>query len=250
MIRTIISFIAPMFVFIAAPGITSASSSSKGESKIVASVQEFDQSHQTWTFFLQKFVRINGPASTIDYKAIKNDSKDLQEYIKSLEGVSQDGFSGFSQHERLAFLINAYNAFTVKLIVDHYPVKSIKDIGERSISNPTGSPWKTKFFNLLGEKRHLDNIEHDMIRKQFNEPRIHFAVNCASVGCPALRNEAFIASQLDKQLEDAALDFISDKNRNRYNPETKQLELSSIFKWYGDAVSPGFWPVGTSNVRC
>lgn len=234
MIRTILSLTALVFVFIAAPEITLASSSAKNDSKIVASIQEFDHTHQTWTSFLKKFVRINGPSSTIDYKAIKNEPKDLQEYVKSLEGLSQDGFSRFSQHERLAFLINAYNAFTVKLIVDNYPVKSIKDISERSLSNPTGSPWKIKFFNFLGEKRHLDNIEHDMIRKQFNEPRIHFAVNCASVGCPALRNEAFVAAQLEKQLEDAALSFISDKIRNRYNPETQQLELSSIFKWYGD----------------
>lgn len=201
--------------------------------RVIASVREFDHSHQAWTIFLQKHVNVKGPASTIDYKSIKNDPKDFNEYLKSLTAVSQDEFNRFSQNERLAFLINAYNAFTVKLVVDHYPVKSIKDIGERSFSNPTASPWKTKFFNLLGEKRHLDNIEHDMIRKQFNEPRIHFAVNCASVGCPALRNEAFIASQLEKQLEDAAVSFISDKTRNRYSSETKKLELSSIFKWYG-----------------
>lgn len=208
--------------------LASDSEKSTHETRVISSVREFDHSHQAWTVFLQKHVNMKGPASTIDYKSIKNDPKDLNEYLKSLEAVSQDEFNRFSQNDKLAFLINAYNAFTVKLIVDHYPVKSIKDIGSLF-----SSPWKKKFFRLLGEERHLDNIEHDMIRKQFNEPRIHFAVNCASVGCPALRNEAFVASQLDKQLEDAAVSFISDKTRNRYSSEAKKLELSSIFKWYG-----------------
>ena len=204
------------------------SEKSTHETRVIASVREFDHSHQAWTIFLQKHVNVKGSASTIDYKSIKGDPKDLNEYLKSLEAVSQGEFSRFSENERLAFLINAYNALTVKLIVDHYPVKSIKDIGSLF-----SSPWKKKFFRLLGEERHLDNIEHDMIRKQFNEPRIHFALNCASVGCPALRNEAFVASQLERQLEDASVGFVSDKTRNRYSPETKKLELSAIFKWYG-----------------
>lgn len=194
---------------------------------------EFDQSHQAWTVYLQKHVRVKGAASTVDYKSIKKDPKELQEYLQSLEAVSQSEFDRFSENEKLAFLINSYNAFTVKLIADHYPVKSIKDIGERSFSNPTASPWKEKFFRLFGEERHLDNIEHDMIRERFNEPRIHFAVVCASIGCPALRNEAFVATNVEKQLEDSAQNFLSDTSRNRYSPETKKLELSSIFKWYG-----------------
>ncbi|MGE3759221.1 MAG: DUF547 domain-containing protein [Pseudobdellovibrionaceae bacterium] len=188
----------------------------------------FDQTHSMWTQFLQKHVKKSAHSSTVNYKEIKRDPSKLETYLKALESVSQDEFNRFSNDERLAFLINSYNAFTVKLIVDHYPVKSIKDIGSLF-----SSPWKKKFFRLLGEERSLDNIEHDMIRKQFNEPRIHFAVNCASVGCPALRDEAFVASGLDKQLEDASVSFLSDKTRNRYNPETKKLELSSIFKWYG-----------------
>lgn len=194
---------------------------------------EFDQSHQGWTTYLQKHVSVKGAASTVDYKSIKRDPKELQEYLQSLGAVSKGEFDRFSENEKLAFLINAYNAYTVKLVADHYPVKSIKDIGERSFSNPTASPWKKKFFQLFGEERSLDNIEHDMIRKQFNEPRIHFAVVCASVGCPALRSEAFVATKIEKQLEESAQNFLSDKGRNRYLPEAKKLELSSIFKWYG-----------------
>ena len=191
-------------------------------------IDKFDQSHLMWTHVLQKYVKESGYASAVDYKGIKSDPSKLDAYLKALEAVSQEQFNRFSNDEKLAFLINAYNAFTVKLIVDHYPVKSINDIGSFF-----SSPWKKKFFKLLGEERTLDNVEHDIIRKQFNEPRIHFAVNCASVGCPALRNEAFTASHLDKQLEDASVKFLSDKNRNRYDSKTRKLELSSIFKWYG-----------------
>lgn len=228
MICTKFLFVTIALVFTVATGVGTASGSSKSEPKTMISIREFDQSHQAWTFVLQKHVRVTGPASTIDYKSIKSDPKALLDYLKTLEDLSQDEFSRFSQNEKLAFLINAYNAFTVKLIVDHYPINSIKDIGSR-----LSGPWSKKFFRLLGEVRHLDNIEHDMIRKQFNEPRIHFAVNCASVGCPALRNEAFTASPIDKQLEDASVSFLTDKSRNRYNPKAKRLELSSIFKWYG-----------------
>lgn len=191
-------------------------------------IGNFDQSHLTWTQVLKKYVKESGYASTVDYKRIKSDPSQLNAYLKALEMVSQEQFNLFSNDEKLAFLINAYNAFTVKLIVDHYPVKTIKDIGSLF-----SSPWKKKFFKLLGEERSLDNLEHDLIRKQFNEPRIHFAVNCASVGCPALKDEAFTASHLDKQLEDASINFLSDKTRNQYDSKARKLELSSIFKWYG-----------------
>ncbi len=194
----------------------------------------FDHTHKAWTTFLQKHVRIKGAASTVEYKSIKSDPQELKNYLGTLEIVTQSEFAKFSEQEKLAFLINAYNAFTIKLIVDHYPVKSIKDAGTRSLSNLGANPWKTKFFKLLGKEQHLDNVEHDMIRMLFNEPRIHFAVVCASIGCPALRNEAFQASQIDRQLEEAATSFLSDTTRNRYVPDAKKLELSSIFKWYRD----------------
>ena len=200
----------------------------------------FDQSHLMWSQVLQKVVKKSGNTSTVNYKEIKSDPSQLNAYLKTLESVSEEKFSRFSNDEKLAFLINAYNAFTLKLIVDHYPVKSIKDTGSLF-----ASPWKRKFFHLFGEERHLDNVEHDMIRKWFNEPRIHFAVNCASIGCPALRNEAFTASQLDKQLEEASVDFLSDKTRNRFNPDTKKLELSSIFKWYGSDFPKKFGSLET-----
>lgn len=189
----------------------------------------FDHSHKPWSDFLKQFVVAVGHESRVNYTKVKASREKLDAYLKTLERVSKSDFDRFSEPQKLAFLINAYNAFTIELIVDHYPVKSIKDTGSL-----LKSPWKIQFFTLLGEKRYLDNIEHDMVRKWFNEPRIHFALVCASKGCPALRTEAFTAEQLERQLQDAAKNFVTDKNKNRYSKAQNQLEISSIFRWYGE----------------
>ncbi len=195
----------------------------------------FDHSHSVWASVLKKIVSAKGPTTQVNYKSLKAEPAELLKYLQTLEGVSQAEYDVFTESQKLAFLINAYNAFTVKLIVDHYPVKSIKDIG-----SVFSSPWKKKFFKLLGQKRHLDNIEHDLIRKNFNEPRIHFSVVCASVGCPALRAEPFVAARLEAQLESATHDFLSDSSRNRYLADSKTLEISSIFDWYGGDFTKKF----------
>ncbi|MEO2197587.1 MAG: DUF547 domain-containing protein, partial [bacterium] len=114
-----------------------------------------------------------------------------------------------------------------------YPLTSIKDLG-----GWFSSPWKKRFFTLLGKNRHLDDIEHGIIRKQFDEPRIHFAVNCAAIGCPPLRTEAYVASRLDAQLEDNTRVFLRDERRNRY--EDGVLRLSELLDWYeGDFKRDG-----------
>lgn len=189
----------------------------------------FDHTHADWTAFLSKYVVLDKTKSQVRYQQIKNESSGLLNYIKSLQLVTKADYAKFSDLEKLAFLINAYNAFTIQLIIDHYPVKSIKDIG-----GFLSSPWKKKFFNLLEDKRSLDEIEHEMIRKNFNEPRIHFAVVCASIGCPALLDVAYRADRIEEQLEGSALRFLGDQSRNRFVATKKTLEISSIFKWYGD----------------
>lgn len=194
----------------------------------------FDHSHQKWNAVLQKAVVVRGHASWVNYKSIKEKPQELTEYLASLEAVTKDEFSHFSNDEKLAFLINSYNALTVKLIVEHYPTTSIKNTGVRTLSNLSASPWKNVFFKLLGGDRYLDYIEHEILRKSFNEPRIHFALVCASISCPALQTEAYTASHLDHQFEKAAENFLTDQERNRYIPGGSRLELSSIFKWYGD----------------
>ncbi len=193
------------------------------------SLAAFDQTHAQWSSVLKSSVVQKGLATQVNYKAIKANPVIFEAYLSSLSAVTDAEFLTFTENQKLAFLINGYNAFTVKLIVDNYPVKSIRDLG-----SVFSSAWKKKFFKLFGLDRNLDNVEHDMIRKSFNEPRIHFAVVCASVGCPALRVEAYQASRLEAQLESAAHDFLSDTTRNRFLSDSKKLEISSIFKWYGD----------------
>lgn len=138
--------------------------------------------------------------------------------------------------QKLAFLINACNGWTVELILTRYPdLESIKDLGSLF-----QSPWKKKFFFLLGEKRSLDDIEHGLIRGsgRYNDPRIHFAVNCASIGCPALKNQAYRGDILEEQLEEATRLFLSDKSRNRLR--NRELQISSIFKWYREDFERGW----------
>jgi hypothetical protein len=147
--------------------------------------------------------------------------------------VTPAQFQALAKPEQMAFLINTYNGFTVELILTQYPkLKSIKDLGSF-----IQSPWKKKFFKLLGEDRHLDWIEHEQLRPNYAEPRIHAAVNCASIGCPALRDEAFTAARLDAQLEDGMKRFMSDRTRNRV--ANGQLEVSSIFKWFKEDFEKG-----------
>ena len=169
-----------------------------------------------------------GKASVVDYAGMQNDKAKLANYLKATSKVSQSEFNRWNKEEQLAFLINVYNAGTVDLVLTKYPnIKSIKDIG-----GMFGSPWKQDFISLLGKTRSLDDIEHNLIRgsKRYNEPRIHFAVNCASIGCPALQDDAFTGKHLDKQLEQVTSKFLADDSRNRIDGNT--LEISPIFKWY------------------
>jgi hypothetical protein len=188
----------------------------------------FDHDHSKFNEILSSFTTVKDKQTSVYYEEIKKNDKALDSYLNELETLKRSQFKAFSKDERLAFWINAYNAYTIKLIVDNYPVKSIKDIG-----GWFGSPWKKKFINIFGKKISLDGIEHDIIRKKFNEPRIHFAVNCASVGCPSILPVAFVASKLDIQLDKAAKNFLSNPIKNKYNSETNTLHLSKIFAWYG-----------------
>jgi len=190
----------------------------------------FDQSHTKFTELLRAHVVWidGGSASRVDYAAIKSNPALLTQYLSEVAAVTQQQYDEFSKAQQLAFLINAYNAYTIQFILTKYPdLKSIKDLGSLF-----SSPWKKKRFPLLGEKRSLDEIEHDMIRKPgvFDDPRIHMAVNCASIGCPALRDEAYVADRLDAQLDDSVRRFLSDRSRNR--ADDRGLWVSKIFDWY------------------
>lgn len=189
----------------------------------------FDHSHDAFTQVLQKVVHPQGRASRVDYRQLTQDPDRLSTYLATLSSVSQQQFNGFTKPRQLAFLINAYNGYQLKLVIDNYPIGSIKDVG-----NFFRSPWDIEFFQLFGDDASLNLIEHGMIREQFNEPRIHFAVNCASISCPPLQRVAFQAVQLDEQLEAATVNFLNDKSVNRVDPNSNRLLVSKIFDWYGE----------------
>ena len=194
------------------------------------SAQGFDHSHKAWDALLKKDVVLlqGGKTSQVRYADFAKDRPALKAYLDTLSKVPEAQFSAWTKGERMAFLINAYNGFTVEKILTRYPnLKSIKDFGA-----VFGNPWKDKFFTLFGRESFLDQIEHETLRKPgaYNELRVHYAVNCASIGCPMLREEAYTADKLEGQLEEQAVRFLSDRSRNRF--ESGKLEVSKIFDWF------------------
>lgn len=180
-------------------------------------------SHTIWNVLLKNNVSTSG---SVDYKGFINQKDKLEEYLNLLSKNEPKGT--WSKNEKMAYWINAYNAFTIQLIIDNYPLESIKDIAGKIYK--VNTPWDVKFIEI-GEKTYdLNNIEHSILRKKFNDPRIHFAINCASVSCPNLRNEAFTSDKLDKQLEEQATKFVNDRSKNTLS--NSNIELSKIFSWF------------------
>ena len=202
---------------------------------------DFDHTYAAWDALLKKHVRwlADQKQSRVDYAGLATDRAQLQQVLARWSALTPQQFAGFSREQKMAFLINAYNGFTVELILTRYPnLKSIKELGSLF-----QSPWKKKFFRLLGEERHLDWIEHEQLRPLYKDWRVHAAVNCASVGCPALRPEAFTARQLDAQLDDGMKRFMSGRTRNRFTDG--RAEISEIFKWFQEDFQQGHRGVGS-----
>lgn len=179
----------------------------------------FDQAHRAWSGILKTYTE----DGFVDYSALKESGGDLESYLKAIEKVSNDEYARWSKDEKAAFWINAYNAFTIQTVVDHYPKKSIKQIP---------NVWDKKRFTTLGQQWSLNQIEHKILRKEFSEPRIHFALVCASLGCPTLRGEPYTAGDLNSQLDSQVRSFMADTGKARYDRNSDTLRLSPIFKWY------------------
>ncbi len=163
----------------------------------------------------------------VDYTGLKNDEGKLDRYLEYFAGTDPEHMS---KNDRFAFYINAYNAYTLKLILDNFkndrPPASIKDIGGFFTK-----PWSIKFAKIGGKTLTLDNIEHDILRPTFNDPRVHFAVNCASKSCPPLISEPYSGAKLNEQLDASTIAFLHNYRENRLEGNT--LYVSSIFKWFG-----------------
>jgi len=172
----------------------------------------------------------------VDYRGFLQDRTELTGYLDQLSKNAPNPET-WSRDAQLAYWINAYNAYTIELILEHYPVQSIRDIGSKIMIPNIVSPWDIKFIEIGNEKYDLNNIEHSIIRKQFDEPRIHFAVICAAHSCPQLRNEAYTAKNLEQQLGEDARNFINDPSRNKI--QTDKVQLSKLFSWYKGDFTKG-----------
>ena len=191
--------------------------------KLALAAGEFD--HTILDTLLRKHVNDRG---MVNYPALRSDGRALDEYVATLGGADM---RKLGRDEQLAMLINAYNAFTLKLIVEHYPVASIKDI-------PEAKRWKARRWRLAGRTVSLDDIEHEWIRVQFADPRIHFALVCAAKSCPPLRREAYLGSRLDEQLTEQARYVHTHGSWLQFRSDSGELRLTRLYQWYGKDFQP------------
>lgn len=204
-------------LFIVSQAIYSQSATDGPETK-----DDKEKIHRPFDILLQIYVDGN----RFDYRSLyrnKTDLKRLHDYVEAMEVTDP---SAWEEGAALAYWINLYNAATLKLILDNYPLKSIKDLG-----GFFSSPWKKKILivNNVGELS-LDEVEHDIIRARFKDARIHFALNCASISCPPLRNRAFYSETLDSQLDEAVRKTLEDEAWMKISE--KEIRLTKIFDWY------------------
>ena len=193
----------------------------------------FDPNHTMYENVLNQYVK----DGLVDYEALQKNPQSLDRYLADISRVSKETFKSWKKDRQLAFLTNLYNAATLKLIVDHYPVDSIKDIG-----GWFKSPWSIDFVKLFGDTISLNTLEHEIIRKEYDEPRIHIALVCAAKGCPPLRGEAYTTEKLERQLEDQSKTFLSSQKGLIIDRPKQIVYLSSIFKWYGKDFVGKFTP--------
>lgn len=207
----------------------------------------FDHSHEELDHLLKKYVK-NG---LVNYRGILAESDAFYRYVTSLGAVSQPTVNMWSREQQMAYWINAYNAFTIQAIIERYPIKSRSLIGiffpRNSILQISGI-WSRLTFNAGGQHLTIGQIEHDILRKRFIDPRIHFAIVCAAGSCPVLRSEAYRFDVLERQLHEQAIQFVNDPNRGaRWDADKKRLYVSKIFKWFKEDFNPNTLTFGSSN---
>lgn len=182
-------------------------------------------SHDKWAKMLNQYVTENG---NVNYDGFKESESQLDQYLNHLKSNAPK--DNWSKEHSMAYWINAYNAFTIKLILKNYPLKSIMEIN-------SGKAWDLQFIEIGGKKLSLNDIEHNILRKRYKDPRIHFAVNCASVSCPKLVNRPFLATTLQVQLESAAKQFVNNAKKNSISAD--KIQISKLFEWYSGDFTDG-----------
>lgn len=184
-------------------------------------IAAFDHQHSAWAQVLKTHVR-NGAVS---YGKLAQNRASLDRYTEALSALNPTEFKSYTRKQRMAIWINAYNALTVKLILDQKPSKSIRDIGD---------PWKGHTFQVAARQVTLDQIEHAILRKDYFDARLHFVLVCAAQSCPILDSRPFLAPTLSAQMERAARRFARDTRRNTYDASANTLRISKIFEWFAD----------------
>ncbi|MDJ0574467.1 MAG: DUF547 domain-containing protein [Xenococcaceae cyanobacterium MO_234.B1] len=206
---------------------TQNSISLENSTDIVAVAESFN--YQDYAEVLKAYVSDRG---LVNYEALQANRAKLDKFNQALGLVTPSVYNSWSEAEKLAFLINAYNSFTLQSIIDQNPLKkSIRDIP---------GVWRRRKFEIAGESKTLDNIEHDILRKEFNEPRIHAALVCAAISCPPLRNEPYLPETIDSQLDDQVRKFIAGSYGLKIERSRGRVYLSSIFKWFGKDWLPSY----------
>jgi len=187
--------------------------------------EPFDQAHSRYARVLAAVVK----DTRVDYVRLQATPAELDAYLLELASVPPAEFAGWNEADRLALLLNLYNAQTLRLIADHYPVKSIRSIGFLP-----GAAWRELIVRFGGRIMTLSHLENEIIRAEYQEPRIHFALVCAAMGCPPLRSEPFVGARLNEQLDDQTRQFLAKSEKNHFDAGTNTLHLSPIFKWYDE----------------
>ena len=192
----------------------------------------FDHSHGTWSEVLSDHVR----GGSFDYRALKKDPGKLETYVQTLHAVTPDQIASWTKDQRFAFWINAYNAHTIQKVIENYPLDSIRDLnkmfGLKSIFDNEFIEMRAHHPDGKKDELSLNDIENGILRESFKDARLHAAINCASVSCPNLRNEAFVADELDVQLEEQMRAFVADESKNRLDRKKGRVRISEIFKWF------------------
>ncbi len=205
-----------------APALTGCSSAKNSSKTGGVAPGMFDPTYSGYADLLSTFVK----GDRVDYEGLEDRKDDLEAVVAGFAALSGDSLAAMSKNEQIAFYVNAYNAITLFSIVERYPdIKSIKDIS---------GVWDKRKWDVAGEIMTLNDIEHKKLRAKYDEPRIHFAINCASLGCPPLSDAPFLAETLEEQLSERTHSFFNDPERFKYDSKSGKLRVTKIFKWFGD----------------
>jgi hypothetical protein len=200
--------------------------------------------YQSYNQVLKEFVDEDG---MVDYRGLKNDAGDLEAFLEKLGGVEKDKFAELGVKVRVAYWLNAYNAITLKAIIDHHPLPRQAD-GLSALRFPDNSirqidgVWKDLKWNVVGGKKTLHEIEHEVLRERYNAPRIHLALVCAAMSCPELRQEPYVGPRLIAQLNDQGREFFSQPDKFRIDRAESTVYISPIFDWFKEDFVKSYKP--------